>query len=225
MKFLLAVAAAMMIQGLSPAQAQLNSYKNFEISIKKATSYLGLLQDGDLIFHESKSNQAGAIKEATESNVTHVGVLVKDKNKWYVAEASAKVQVTPLQTFIDRGVGKDFVIKRVKPTVLKMNSTHLAKLKKEFKKYQGMAYDIYFQWSDRTIYCSEYTWKSYQRALGIELGKVETWGDLKTDGPLVQRLIKERLDPAGIEFNLKEKIVTPISQFESTNLYTVYQTK
>ena len=46
-----------------------------------------VLQHGDLIFHKSQSPQSKAIFEATGSEWSHVGILVKNKNTWYVVEA------------------------------------------------------------------------------------------------------------------------------------------
>ncbi len=42
------------------------------------------------------------------------------------------------------------------------------------RKVLGKPYDIYFEWDDRAIYCSEIVWKAYQHALGIELSAVTT---------------------------------------------------
>ena len=38
--------------------------------------------------------------------ITHCGIIIEKGGKLYVLEAEGKVQLTPLQTFINRGIGK-----------------------------------------------------------------------------------------------------------------------
>ena len=45
------------------------------------------------------------------------------------------------------------------------------------KKYNGKNYDIYFEWSDDRIYCSELVWKMYKEATGIEIGEIQKLSD------------------------------------------------
>lgn len=179
-----------------------------------------IFKDGDLIFHESKTSQAAAIKEATGSQFTHVGIVYKSGTKWYVAEAVQPVKKTTLLTdFIKRGRNEDFVVRRLKNG---MSKTQMAAVQKAISKYLGMNYDIYFEWSDKAIYCSEFTFKVFKAALGIEVGEVETWGELNTSGPYVQALIKKRLTDQGKPFNKDEKIVTPVGNYSSSYLMTAY---
>ena len=69
------------------------------------------LQNGDLIFHKSKGPQAKAILEATGSAWSHVGIILEQSGQWVVAEASMPVRIVSLQTFINRGVGKNYRIR------------------------------------------------------------------------------------------------------------------
>lgn len=94
------------------------------------------------------------------------------------------------------------------------------------QKYLGKKYDIYFEWSNDVIYCSELTYKTYFDAFGIELGKIQTWGELKSgghlDGAYAKSLVEARLTRNGKQFNHDEKILTPESQFQSEILFTAY---
>lgn len=194
----------------------------FSIRVSAAsTAFEGKLRAGDLIFHRSQSAQSDALREATESEWTHVGILVQRNKKWWVYEAITQVSLTPLDTFIKRGRGGLVQVKRLKSEILNWNSTTELRLAKEFSKFARQPYDIYFEWADDKIYCSELIFKAYFNAFGIEIGAVQIMGDLKTNGPAVQRLIKERLEPAGKTLNLQEPIVTPISQLNSALLETV----
>jgi uncharacterized protein YycO len=40
-------------------------------------------------------------------------------------------------------------------------------------KFNVKNYNLTFEWSDDKIYCAEPIWKIYQRATGIEIGKLE----------------------------------------------------
>ena len=51
---------------------------------------------------------------ATNSNITHVGVIFFKSGKPYVFEAVSPVKVTPLKEFINRGVSSKYSIKRTK---------------------------------------------------------------------------------------------------------------
>lgn len=172
---------------------------------------------GDIIFHKSKSQQSAALKEATGSNWTHVGILVQDKSKWYVAEAIGPVKATPLADFIARGRNKEYKIMRFKYFNPKTMTT---KLYSTIKKY-NKPYDIYFEFTNSRIYCSELTYKVMREVTGQELGKVQKMKEMNLDGPYVQMLIKKRLTDTGRELNPNEPIITPISQLIDTDLTLV----
>jgi hypothetical protein len=56
----------------------------------------------------------------------------------------------------------------------------LKKMKEAGKLYEGKPYDLYFEWNDEIIYCSELVWKIYKNALiftktQFNLVKCPTW--------------------------------------------------
>lgn len=166
------------------------------------------LKVGDIIFHKSKSRQSKAIKEASQSEWTHVGILILKNDKWHVAEAIGPVVATKLEDFIKRGHNRDYKILRFKhfdPAT--MEDALLAAIKK-----QNKAYDIYFEISDESTYCSELVYKVMLEVTGHELGKLQQYKDLKLNGPQVQALIKRRLTDKGRTLDPEEPIVTPASQ-------------
>ncbi len=61
------------------------------------------LRNGDFIFQQSTSRQSQAIREATGSDWTHVGLLFEEDGTWMVFEAGASVKWTPLADFKTRG--------------------------------------------------------------------------------------------------------------------------
>ena len=183
------------------------------------------LQDGDIIFIHSRSSQAPAIEEVMGSSWTHVGVVFKKDPAWFVAEAAASVSLTPLETFIGKSRDGGFEVKRLKEWRARPAAKDLARLKKRLSDDLGKKYDIYFEWSDKTLYCSEYVWKAYHSALHGHpaLSKPQKFADMKLDGPLAKELIAKRYKAAGKELNMDEPIVTPLALFNSDLLYTVPQ--
>ena len=166
------------------------------------------LKVGDIIFHKSQSKQSKAIKEASQSEWTHVGILVSQNNEWYVAEAIGPVVSTKLQDFINRGKDKEYKIYRFKYfDAISMEDKLLEAIKK-----QNKAYDIYFEISDESTYCSELVYKAMLEVTGHEVGVVQQFKDLKLTGPQVKALIKRRLTDKGRVLDPEEPIITPASQ-------------
>lgn len=177
------------------------------------------IKEGDIIFHQSNSQQSRAIKLATHSKYTHVGIIFRFNNKLQVLEAVQPVQLTDLDRFIKRGVKRHFVIKRLKNYDDIITSDVLNKLKNTGKSFLGKNYDLYFEWSDRRIYCSELIWKTYYRVTGIELGKLEKLKDFNLKSPLVKKLMRKRY---GKRIPYNEFVISPVSIFNSDHLVTVY---
>jgi len=173
------------------------------------------LKDGDIIFHTSKSPQSKMLQIATNSNITHVGVIFFKSGKPYVFEAVNPVKVTPLQQFINRGVGSKYSIKRTKTPI----SNSELKIMMEYGKRQiGKPYDSKFQWSNDKIYCSELVWKIYHYA-GIRLCDIKTFSDFNLNRPIVKQAIQSRYKG---KFNIDESVVAPIDLYNSKELKTVY---
>ncbi len=182
-------------------------------------------QEGDIVFIHSGSSQAPAIAEVMGSSWTHVGVAVLQESSWFVAEAAATVRLTPLPEFLGRSVGGEFAVKRFRDWKKRPVKKDLAKLNARLLAELGKKYDIYFEWSDSALYCSEYVWKAYNSALKKhpELSKPQKFSDLKLDGPLAQELVDKRYKAAGKALKMDELIVTPLALFNSDLLVTVPQ--
>ncbi len=185
-----------------------------------ATLAASPLKSGDLIFHKSQGPQAAAILEATGSSWSHVGIVFEDQGEWVVAEASMPVRIVPLKHFINRGKNKDYRIYRAR----NLSATQILALRSAVEKELGKPYDLYFEWSDEAIYCSELVYKVFHAAAGIDLGTIQKFSDLKLNGPYVQKLIQQRLKNTGRHLNLDEAIVTPINQMRDSNLDLIYRT-
>ena len=84
--------------------------------------------------------------------------------------------------------------------------------------FEGRPYDLYFEWSDGRIYCSELVWKTYQRALGVELGKLQKLREFDLTDAAVRAKMRQRY---GSDVPLDEPVISPGAQFDSPALETV----
>lgn len=149
------------------------------------------LHNGDIIFHSSTSQQSSAIQLATHSKYSHCGLIFNDAGKWMVYEAVQPVKKTPLKEFVDRGIDHHYIIKRVKDAKYENDSVE-ALVKAAATKRLGKNYDLYFNWDEDRIYCSELVWKSWNDAAGIELGARRPLKDFDLTSPIVKKKLAER---------------------------------
>lgn len=130
------------------------------------------LKAGDLVFHRSTSEQAGAIAYLTKSPLTHMGVVFQVQGAWSVYEAVGPVKITPLESWIARGVGSKFSTSRYAGG-LGVSATKA--LFEAGKPFYGKPYDFLFTDDDAKIYCSELALKMYEGAqLGAGLHRLWT---------------------------------------------------
>jgi uncharacterized protein YycO len=176
------------------------------------------IRNGDLIFQTSLSGQSKAIQLATNSKYSHCGIIYNDNGQLYVFEAIQPVTTTPLDKWIARGKDGHYVIKRLKNADQVLDAETLRRMKQEGEKLKGKNYDLTFEWSDEKIYCSELIWKIYQRATGIEIGKLERLSDFDLTNEAVKKIMNERY---GDRIPLDELVVSPVAIFESELLTTV----
>lgn len=176
------------------------------------------LQDGDIIFQESQSAQSKAIQLATGSRYSHCGIIYLAGGDYFVYEAIQPVQTTPLDEWIARGKDGHYVVKRLKNADSVLTPKVIAKMKKKGRKMNGREYDLYFEWSNDRIYCSELVWKIYKQGTGIELGQLQQLKDFDLSAPAVKQKLRERY---GSNIPQDEKVISPAAIFESELLYTI----
>ena len=174
-------------------------------------------QNGDIIFQDSPSSQSKAIKLATNSEYSHVGIVYIENGKTYVYEAVGPVVSTPLSRWISNGVNSKYVVKRLKDTS-SLTAKSLIKMQNVAKTFQNKPYDGLFAWSDNRIYCSELVWKIYKRGLGIELGDLKKLKSFDLSHPVVKAKLKERY---GNNIPLNENVIAPQGIFDSDLLETI----
>jgi uncharacterized protein YycO len=176
------------------------------------------IKNGDLIFQTSLSRQSKAIQLATKSKYSHCGLIYKKGKDFYVFEAVQPVKLTPLDKWIARGKDGEFVIKRIKNANQILTPLMIEKMKEVGDQFKDKNYDLTFEWSDDKIYCSELIWKIYQRATGLEIGKLQKLKDFDLTDKAVQSKMKERY---GDKIPMDETVISPVAIYDSELLMTV----
>ena len=177
-------------------------------------------RNGDIVFQTSRSSQSLAIQLATKSPYSHMGIVYIRDGEPLVFEAVQPVKLTPLRTWIERGEREHFVAKRLRNADSRLTSETLQRMLAAGEELSGKDYDLYFEWSDDRIYCSELVWKVFERGAGLRLGEQQTIADFDLSHPAVQAKVKERY---GDQVPLDEVVVSPIAIFNATELITVYE--
>ncbi len=175
-------------------------------------------QNGDIIFQTSKSSQSKAIQLATKSKYSHMGIIYETDGEYYVYEAVQPVKLTKLNDWIKRGANSNFVVKRLKDSNEILTKENLKRMKKFGEKFKGKNYDIYFEWTDDKIYCSELVWKIYKETLNIEIGELQELREFDLTNDIVKDKMKERY---GDKIPLDEKVISPATMFDSDKLVTI----
>ena len=175
-------------------------------------------QNGDVVFHTSKSRQSSFIQVITGSPLSHVGIVYIKNGKPLVLEAVNPVKITPLQTWIKRGTAEKYILMRPR---LALSDSDLNKMYTYGLKNLGKPYDMRFEWSDNRMYCSELVYKIYLAA-GIELCKPRRFTEYDLSS---EQTIKEITRRYGLEsFNPLEKVVSPADLRNSSKLVVVTDT-
>ena len=176
-------------------------------------SLVGKLKTGDLVFHTSRSQQSTAIQAATDSPLSHVGLVEVTPGGVYVVEAVQPVKRVPFAKWKARGVNGRILVLR--PEQLP-EDTRVAAVR-EAKRHLGKPYDWRFGWDDQAMYCSELARKAYSAAAGVDYGKLERLGSLnvKKLGPALQQRY-------GGKVPLDLELITPASLAADERLTVVH---
>jgi uncharacterized protein YycO len=197
-----------------------NKFFDTKTFSKTEQKNLGLekIQDGDIIFQTSQSNQCEADRIATDSKFSHCGIIFIFNGECFVYEAVQPVRLTPINDWITHGKDNHFMVKRLKNSKEVLTAATLKKMKEYGKTLNKKNYDLYFEWSDEKMYCSELIWKIYKKGAGIELCKLQELGDFNLKNKVVKEILNERY---GNDIPLKEKVVAPSNIANSEILETI----
>ncbi|MDI9310284.1 MAG: YiiX family permuted papain-like enzyme [Limnohabitans sp.] len=195
--------------------------QNLKTIEKKTEKEIIKLEDGDIILQTSESAQCEAVRIATNSKFSHCGIIFKDKSEVYVIEAVQPVKITSFKEWITHGKNNSYLIKRLKKSEKILTSNIINKMKSYGKSLINKDYDLYFEWSDDKIYCSELVWKVYKEGAGVEICPFKKLKDFNLNSPIVQNIMQQRYG-SNIPYN--EKVIAPSQIAESELLTTVIDT-
>ncbi|VXB69629.1 Peptidoglycan peptidase [Flavobacterium sp. 9AF] len=176
-------------------------------------------KDGDIIFQTSESAQCEAVRIATNSKFSHCGIIFIEKEKTYVYEAVQPVKKTQLEEWIKQGRDQKYVVKRLQNNDSLLTKDMVKKMKLYATTLMGKDYDLYFEWSDEKIYCSELVWKIYKEVANVSLCPTKKLKDFNLVHPLVQKIMKERY---GNNIPYDEEVVAPSQLYDSNLVTTVF---
>jgi len=173
----------------------------------------GELKTGDLVFQTSRSRQSVAIQAATDSPLSHVGLVEVTPAGVFVVEAVQPVRRVGFASWKARGQGGRLLVLRPEAVAEERRAAAVA----EARRHLGKPYDWRFGWGDEAMYCSELARKAYSAAAGVDFGRLERLGALRL----------ERLGPAlrqryGGRVPLRQALITPASLAADERLAVVY---
>lgn len=146
-----------------------------------------LLETGDLVFQASRSRQSEAIRQATGSRLTHVGVVVVEDGTPFVVEAIATTSKTPFTRFAARGEGGSVLVLRMPG----LDDDARRKIAHAATARLGTPYDPFFAEGEEALYCSELVAVAY-RAAALELRGWSKARELALGAPAVKALVGQR---------------------------------
>ena len=178
-------------------------------SLSSQTEPIKDIREGDVIFQTSLSQQSPLIQIATQSTISHCGIIIIKDGKPYVLETLKTLVLTPLDKFIARGKDGKYWLKR----------SNKENIKIKYGSYLGKPYDLAFKFDNDKFYCSELIYDIYKNQLGIELCEPKKVSDYLILGtgkiPQIEKAMKKR----GIAKD--QYAVAPVDVFESVYLKDV----
>lgn len=176
-------------------------------------------QEGDLVFQEIRNSTSKAIKIATNSKYTHVGIILKYRGKFVVLESNGIVRKTDLNKFIKRGVNNWYLVKRFKNYKDLMTEENLVKLRENSNIFMGRPYDLYYGWGDEKLYSAELIWKFLKDTIGLEIAPLKKMKDFDLSNPYVKLILSQKF---GKDIPLEETVISPKDILDSDLLETVF---
>ena len=127
--------------------------------------------------------------------------------------------MTLFEDWISHGKDSKYVVQRLKNADKILTKEVIEKMKTYGKTFNNKDYDVYFEWSDEKMYCSELVWKIYKNGANIELCNTKKLKDFNLDSPIVKSIMKERY---GNKIPYNEAVVAPSQLYESEMVETIF---
>lgn len=172
-------------------------------------------KEGDFVFQSlPRADLVEAIEGVTRSPYSHVGLVIRKGDAWYVREAIGSVRDTPLDQWIKRGThGQAFDAFRLRADL----QPSVPALVKASEAFLGRPYDYKYAMDDESIYCSELLYKAMFNASARRIGTLQKLGELDWKP---YRATIEKYE--GGEVPLERLMITPRSLSEAAELEKVF---
>lgn len=125
---------------------------------------------GDLLFQKINRNDS----KTSDTAYNNIGIAFIDDDNYALLETSDQVQYVSIIQWVEKGINKDYVAKRLLNADSLFTSVGIQVLEKEVRNNIMKKYDNSNDWSDDKMYNAELIWKMYKRTFNIELGSLDT---------------------------------------------------
>jgi hypothetical protein len=169
------------------------------------------LESGDVVFQASESSRSALIREATQSPLSHVGLVEVAPDGVYVIEAISPVSRTPWKRWKARGQGGRVQIQRA----ASLSVAERARVVAKAKALIGVPYDARYRWDEERLYCSELVAKAFTNGAAMTVGYQQAVGELR----LTPRM-RVMAELAGV--SMRQQLLTPASLAADSKLVVVY---
>lgn len=193
-------------------------------SNRSSSPHYAGLQSGDIVFISVVNPPFGQVARDTGSPATHVGVIFaapaegeRGQGGWLVAESTIPwSRYTPLDRFLARSHRGWHAIRRVRGG---LSGAQVMALRRACDARMGLWYHFGFRYDSPRQFCSKFVHEVFREAAGIEVGRIESFGDLFRRYPRTA-LWFWRLWFLG-RIPWRQRTITPASQMLSPALDTV----
>lgn len=140
------------------------------------------LKSGDILFVSTPAYLYRKVAQATGSPASHVGIAFEDPRRgWLVAESAVPLsRYSPLRRFLRRSDRGWFAVRRLPR---ELTAAEVVALRAACDRRMGLWYHTGFNYESRRMFCSKFVHEVYREALGLEIGTVETFGELLRRNP------------------------------------------
>lgn len=178
------------------------------------------LVEGDLIFLAIDNYIFKNIARMSNSWVSHVGIATRNQaGEWTVLESTIpQAKRTPLCHYLARTKDARFAIRRLyRPLAAVESQAVIAFAEGKL----GTGYDTGFNFNSDRQFCSKLVYQAYLDATGMEIGRKETFDDLRKAHPEIDYTFAEVWFFGNIPW--ERVTVTPASQYEDQDLFTIVE--
>lgn len=180
-----------------------------------------VLEEGDLVFTGITNPAMDAVSVATSTWANHLGIAFKEDDQWMIYESILKsTSSRTLCSYLSRAKTGKVEVRRLADG---LNRDDILNVKDVIIGELGTAYDLRFDLHSEGQYCSKLIYQAFLKALGIEVGEVQTLRQVYNIASKNGRRWVRFWFWQGIPW--EQETVTPRSQLLDPKLETIWSWK